>query len=172
MALVVLIGFILTGIVLSIKYREGGPMMLALFGLFAAMIAGLAIDGPVAWATRSKVDMSYNLAALNDGKDTRGSFFLGSGTIDSVPSFMFYAEDGDGYGLRDWPASSSRVVETSGDPHVVYHCDDYGSVPRPFRWTTKMILDDGWGWIDCQHASLTFYVPAGSVKQSYTLDAQ
>jgi hypothetical protein len=172
MALIVFIGFVLTAIFLAIKHREGGPLILIVFGLFAAFIAGLAVDAPVAWATRSNKDISYNLAALNDSKNTRGSFFLGSGTIDSVPSFMFYAEDGDGYVLRSWDASSSRVVETDGKPHVVYHCDDYGTVPRPFRYPVKMILDDGWGWVDCRHASLTFYVPAGSVKQSYTLDAQ
>lgn len=173
MALVVFVLFVIAAIFLAIKHREGSLLGLIVFGLFGALISGLVIDAPVAMATRSSKNVTYNLAALNDGKDTRGSFFLGSGTIDSVPSFMFYAEDGDdGYFLRSWDASASRVVETSGTPRVVYHCDDYSTVPRPFRWSTKMILDDGWGWVDCRHASLTFYVPTGSVRQQYTLDAQ
>lgn len=172
MAFVVAALGILLGIFLAIKNRDGAYIFVCGMAAFAAFFVGILIDGPVAWITRDKVDITYSLAALNDGRKTEGGFFLGSGQIDSVPSFMFYAKDGDGYVLRDWSADSSRVVETDGTPRAVYHCDDYGSVPRPFRWTTKMILDDGWGWIDCGHASVTFYVPPGSVKQSYDLDAQ
>lgn len=172
MALVVAVLGVLFGIVVAIKVRDAGALFISAIALFAAFIVGVVIDAPVAWVTRDKVDISYELAALNDGRSTQGSFFLGSGSIDSVSSFMFYAKEGDGYVLRDWPASSSKVVETDGTPRAVYSCDDYGTVPRPFRWTTKMILDDGWGWIDCQHAFVTFYVPPGSVKQQYDLDAQ
>jgi len=172
MALIVTVLGLIFSIYMMIRHRDSIYFMLVAFSIAAGLITGLVVDAPVAMLTRSHVDVSYNLAALNDGKDTRGSFFLGSGQIDSVPSFMFYAQDGDGYVLRSWDADSSRVVETDGTPRAVYTCDDYGTVPRPFRWTTKMILDDGWGWVDCDHAFVTFYVPHNSIKQQYNLDAQ
>lgn len=172
MAVIVAVLGVLLGIFLAFKNREFSYIMVSAISLFVAFIVGVVIDGPINWAMRDKVDVTYGLAALNDGRKTQGSFFLGSGTIDSVPSFMYYAEDGDGYVLRDWSARSSRVVETTGKPRAVFTCDDYGSVPRPFRYSVKMILDDGWGWVDCRHAFVTFYVPPGSVKQEITLDAQ
>lgn len=166
-ASIIFVGFV----VFAVKEREG---MIAMFGLVAAMMGGLLtaliIDAPVAWIQRDRAEFSYNLGALNDGRSTKGSFFLGSGTIDSVPSFMFYAEDGDGYVLRDWSAAPSRVVETEGKPRVVYNCYDYSDVWLPFRWAPQM-LEDG-SLYDCGHAFVTFYVPPGSVQQQYTLDAQ
>lgn len=163
----IFVGFV----VFAIKEREG---MVAMFGLAAAVIGGLLtaliVDAPVAWVQRDRVDFSYSLGALNDGRETQGSFFLGSGTIDSVPSFMYYVQEGDGYVLRDWPASSSKVVETEGDPKVVYNCYDYSDVWLPFRWAPQMVEDGS--VYDCRHAFVTFYVPPGSVKQQYTLDAQ
>lgn len=171
MAIIVVAICVLTCLFLGVKQRESWYIFPAVMSLFVGLFVGLVIDGPVNWAMREKTDFTYNLATLNDGRETQGSFFLGSGTIDSVPSFMFYEEDGDGYVLRDWPASSSRVVETTGEPHVVYTCDDYSDVPRPFRWTAVMITEDG-DYIDCQHAFVTFYVPPGSVKREVTLDAQ
>lgn len=174
MALIILGLFVLIGVGGAIIYREFGFVLFAAMGFIFALMAGLLIDWPVSWATRDKVDITYELGALNDGRSTKGSFFLGSGSIDSVPSFMYYVKDGDGFVLRDWPARSSKVIETDSTPRVVYRCDDYGTVPRPFRWTTKMMEDSGWvdEWIDCGHAFVTFYVPPGSVKQQYNLDAQ
>lgn len=169
--LIIVFGIIcIGGIVLAIALRDAlcllGGLITALIG---AIFTGLLIDLPVNAIQRDKINETYNLAALNDGKSTEGSFFLGSGTVDSVPSFMFYAKDGDGYVLRSWDAASSRVVETEGAPRVVYTCDDYSSVPAPFKWAAYMILED---YVDCEHASVTFYVPPGSVKQQYTLDAE
>ena len=171
MFVVVLVVVALLTIYFCIKDRSGEPFMFFLFfGLMGSLLTALIIDAPVSWIMRDRAEFSYDLGALNDGRSTQGSFFLGSGTIDSVPSFMYYERDGDGYVLRDWPASSSKVVETKGDPQVVYNCYDYSSVPRPFRWAPQM-MEDG-SVYDCRHAFVTFYVPPGSVQQQYILDAQ
>jgi hypothetical protein len=112
------------------------------------------------------------LVSLADGSSTHGSFFLGSGSVDSEPVFFFYRESDDGsYRLEHRDAEYVSIVETSGVPHMETLCVDYSHLPRWFDW--PLPRSEAPNYSDCRdNDPTTFYVPEGSIKSNYILDAQ
>jgi hypothetical protein len=97
-----------------------------------------------------------NLAVLNDGSRVNGSFFLGSGTIDSDPSFMFYTESDGNYKLKQVYAEDSIVRYSTESPKIEYHS------PKSRFWT----------YWNMNNQYYVFKVPNGSIKYGYELDAK
>lgn len=100
-----------------------------------------------------------NLVAMSDGSSTSGSFFLGSGTIKNDQVYSYYYKDGAGF-KRDYQyADRSTIYYTEGAPRICALDSDHSI------WTYPIIPEyttDGYN----------FYVPAGSIKQDFTLNNQ
>jgi hypothetical protein len=118
-----------------------------------------------------------DLVALADGQSTHGSFFLGSGSVDSDPAFFWYQDDGTGgYKLKSINAYwvTIREIPEGETPHMVQRCDDYSNIPKWVGWPLDISEDEesnSCGDSD-EKSWTTFYVPAGSIKSNYILDAQ
>lgn len=128
----------------------------ALFTLLLGMIFNIAGAG-IAGYHQAKV-AEHSITALQDGSSTRGSFFLGSGRIDSDPVFFYY-ENSDGvYRLKHVFADEASVVESSGPAHVDVYKNKANSelFGLPFSSDT----------------TYRFYVPNGSILRNFTLDAK
>lgn len=104
-----------------------------------------------------ETESTANLAALQDGSSSSGSFFLGSGTYDEHPSFFYYEKSGNEYHLEHIDADLAVVIETSEAPRVEYQ-HEVGD--HPF-WAIPVAGYD----------HVKFYVPEGSVISNYSLDA-
>ncbi len=142
----------------------------AIVTAIAAIAGMLVINLPASIFLKDDVVLEYNLKAMQDGSSTTGSFFLGSGTINDVPSFMYYVEYDDGsVSLESAYASDSVVVETDENPRVTYECEYYGDIPTALIWPVNHFGTDG--DYDCT-GTVTFYVPENSVKSQYVLDAE
>lgn len=116
---------------------------------------------PVAYNAVKVPDVTYSdLATLNDGSGVQGSFFLGSGTINSTAVFMYYTNDNGVYRLNHVDADYATVTYTDGPPRLLYHNTKSGN----HFWALDWFGDD--------YTQYEFQVPAGSVKQSFNLDAQ
>jgi len=111
--------------------------------------------------------VSAPLDTLNDGSSVSGRFFLGSGYIDSEPSFMFYVSDNGSHYLLNVPADSATVRYTSGRPHADLVCR--GSHDSLFTWPLHIHSSP-----DCQRhvRSAIFYVPKDSIVSNYHLDGK
>lgn len=104
------------------------------------------------------------LAVLRDRDGVDGRFFLGSGTISSVPYYFYYEQLSDG-GLRPGKVEIGRGV-------IVYEKD---------REDAEMIVSDWikdfpwWAFIVCLTVTETgdhsyiFNVPTGSVRKGFSL---
>lgn len=139
-------------------YCYGHPGVMAA-GIFAGLIVWFGLASW--WATKipesEKWTVTYNnLAALNDGSSVNGTFFLGGGTIDSDPSYMFYTENGGDYKLRQVYADDAVVRFSKETPKIEYHN------PRSQFWT----------YWNMNNTYYVFKVPEGSIKYSYSLDAK
>lgn len=138
----------------------GAAALGAVCGFFIALFIGLFAYHGTHW----EVTQHTSLVALADGSDTHGSFFLGSGTIDSEPSFTWYQSDGkNSYVRKSIEASESAV-----------HYLPKGVAPY---YTVTNEKKDGsfvrkWGFdtTDPYGEKYDFYVPRGSIVQSYRLD--
>lgn len=111
-----------------------------------------------------------NIYSMGDGlgSEGRGGFFGGFGSIDSEAVFMYYTKDGEYYKLRHVDADRVKIVQTDeGQPRYEKQCgnsaDLAGWLRMPF-WDYDSIICDS-------YSDLTFFVPEGSIKQQFNLDA-
>jgi len=154
---------ILTVIAVFNEYQSDWPEWSAVFFTFfvSALIAFFAA-GAVNFVTYFKVDepvQKYTaIANLSDGSGVSGSFFLGIGSVDSKPVYMYYTDKNGVFELHQLEARRAYVTYTDGRPQVVIHTD---------RSTNKWIsVVPGWDY------TYEFQVPRGSVRANFNLDAQ
>lgn len=134
-----------------------GFFSLLLFGVFGQIYGRGLADYPAERYT--------TLVNLSDGAGVSGSFFLGSGTIDTTPVYMYYAQDNKGrYRLYHVNASQSYVTYTDETPTLVIHGKEMND-----KWYS---LDTGFATPEYADDVYEFRVPRGSIKQNFNLDAQ
>ena len=145
---------------------SGGVALIFYVFVSAVLLVGLS----EIWVEDTPVESE--LASLADGSSVSGSFFLGSGSVESEPVFFFYRQQGNGsFRLEHRDADKVSIVETSSDPRMVTLCVDYSHVPTWFEW--PLFNSSPPTYEDCRDDDpTTFYVPEGSIKSNYILDAQ
>jgi hypothetical protein len=133
--------------------------MATLATIFTPLVGVLILAVTSPFLSYNKVT-TLSLDAISDGTTPKSSFFLGSGYINEEPSFMYYQKDGDAYTLRSIPSRHASIKYTTGDPHVdmLKPCS---SIPG-FRDLCNIL------WAD----DAVFYVPEGSIVNTFTLDAK
>lgn len=159
----------LIGLLGSLTY--GDPiegMFGAIFGTFVGGVLGFLIAlivGAFAYTgTHWEQDAHKSLVSMDDGASIRGSFFLGSGYIDETPSFTWYESDGlNNYVRKDADASVS-TVHYLPEGQVPYYTLEHQEPDDGF------VQDWGWGLAVDGEQRYDFYVPRGSIVQSYRLD--
>lgn len=150
------------------------------YGFFGAAAAALGWSAATVaasiflWAVLSE-DLgparveTEQLQALSVDKSLNGSFFLGSGTVDEEPVFYYYQKNEDGSFFLDYAyAEDVTIVEDSGPPRYDQTCHALLQFwPGDYQpWHAGDISDQA---AQCDRKA-TFYVPEGSVTQSYNLD--
>lgn len=141
-----------------------GLMFGAMFGFLTAMVIGAFSADDPAYRTLPSVP----LESLVDGSDTRGSFFLGSGTINDVAVYTWYEQSGDNaYVQRQADADAATIHFSTEPPHYTKTVRDYGN--KPFFGTWKINISSG---VDEYYTKYDFYVPQGTIKHNYVLDAE
>jgi hypothetical protein len=99
-----------------------------------------------------------------------GQFFLGSGSIDQQPVYSWYEEVGENnFVQRSVAVDYATIHYTDEDPHYVYSKEYHSS--NPDFWQ-KWILNPNGEEIDYFYEHYDFYIPKGSIKPVYELDAK
>lgn len=135
-------------------------------GAFLAPVAVVAFFGSLMYSLpynerephRVTLNSETSLVSLADGQGVRGSFFLGSGSVNSKPAYYFYVSTGPGRFKQDYVyADGVEIVEQEGPAKLKkYDC----------HWNST-------GWqneetrTDCK---IEFVVPNGTVVPGYVLD--
>lgn len=105
------------------------------------------------------------LVSMADGAGVEGHFFLGSGSLDSESVFTWYQTNGDNSYVRksaDAENSTIHYLKDGEKPYYVFSKER--GTPGGFFQPWGLNTTSGWG------AHYDFYVPRGSIIQSYTLD--
>lgn len=130
-----------------------------------AILIGGIIGTAVAFALPAKTEIvktTYNLEALQDNNSVKGSFFLGSGQIDGKMKYVFYYER-DGF---------YKLEQADYEEVKVKYSDEKPKAERFNRKNVKDAFINNFA-IDCNcYQEYIIYVPKGTIKQNYTLDAQ
>mgnify|MGYP003610993582 CR=1 FL=1 len=139
-------------------------IMYFLFGIIGALIGGLIGFG-IAFALPAKTEIvktTYNLEALQDNNSVNGSFFLGTGQIEGEMKYVFYYEK-DGYYKLEQVDYNEVKVKYSNEK------------PKAERFRQKNVKDafiNNFAIGGNYYQEYIIYVPKGTIKQNYSLDAQ
>ena len=130
-----------------------------------ALFIGAIIGTVVAFALPAKTEIvktTYNLEALQDNNSVKGSFFLGSGQIEGKMKYIFYYKM-DGF---------YKLEQADYEEVKVKYSDEKPKAERFNRKNVKDAFINNFA-IDCnRYQEYIIYVPKGTIKQNYTLDAQ
>ena len=131
----------------------------------SAILIGGIIGTAMAFALPAKTEIvktTYNLEALQDNNSVKGSFFLGSGQIEGRMKYVFYYENEGYYKLKQADYSEVNVK----------YSDEKPKAERFNRKNVKDAFINNFA-IDCNYdQEYIIYVPKGTIKQNYSLDAQ
>lgn len=134
------------------------------FGIAGTIFGGL-IGLLIALSLPAKTEIvktTYNLEALQDNNSVNGSFFLGTGQIEGKMKYVFYYEN-DGY---------YKLEQADYEEVKVKYSDKKPKVERFNRNYVKDALINHFAIDLNSYQEYIIYVPKGTIKQDYYLDAQ
>lgn len=142
-----------------------GKSIFSLFVLFLVEMGfgliGLITATAFPVSQELKLEKTIYLENLSDGNSMSGSFFLGCGTIDNVWNYSFYYMEPNGniklQSIKDDGSTKINIFYTKSRPRV-----------NQYRWVETKPWQFG---IASGNIKYEFYIPAGSVKQQFILDA-
>jgi uncharacterized membrane protein YeaQ/YmgE (transglycosylase-associated protein family) len=164
--MIIIIIFIIAGIIIGIIGGINRNSITAgvLFGGWFAMVLGcvgamIAIFIPM--QTEYKCVEVHNIVALQDNRNISGSFFLGCGRVDEHMVYYSYVEENGSFELKKFNVDNSLIRFSNQKPRV----ELWGHLPKKGSIINYFALD-----LPC--TKYIFYVPQGSIKQNFNLDAQ
>jgi hypothetical protein len=163
MLIIISVYFIIVAIIFLSERSFDIALRLAIMpSIFFGLIASALCSGLIPDYTY-KVAKTETLACLQDGNSTSGSFFLGCGTINGTMKYTYYAKDEDGYVLRQEVADEDVKIKYTND---VPHIDKLYPRLKNRSLIAKLTF------FPLASVKTIFYIPQGSIKQDYTLDAK
>lgn len=169
MILVILAGFI--GLVYSVRrsLKDSRHVFVdnffcGLFGFMFGYIAGMLIAFMLPMKLEDQKTI-HSLGALQDNTGVHGSFFLGSGSVDSKQYYSYYSFKNGLYQLEQVEARRSYIRYTNGSPRLVVVkrvADELRDYP-----INAIAMD-----LELGRETYIFEVPTGSIINNYTLDAK
>lgn len=130
--------------------------------IFIAALIGLGIAFILPMKTVTKID-TYNIVSLQDNNSTNGSYFLGTGTIKGEMKYVFYYEENGTYKMKQTDYNNTSIKYSDSVKVEIYRKEE---VKAFINW---FAIDD-----ICSESNMQFiiYVPKGTIKNNYSLDAQ
>jgi hypothetical protein len=162
--------FAIIGIIIGVVSTYDGldyflDFVLYLCTAFLGAVAGMAFGLLVALCLPAKTEIqmtTYKLESLQDNIGASGSFFLGTGQIEGRMIYVFYYEDDGFYRMGQVDYEMAKVKYSSENPRVEEFTKEI--VKGAFINNFAINIADNPEYI--------IYVPKGTIKQNYSLDAQ
>lgn len=129
------------------------------------LFIGAFIGGLIAVALPAKTEQvvtTYELESLQDGSLMSGSFFLGSGVVKDEMKYIFYYEEDGFYKLKQVDYNDAKISYSDGKPRAERY--KFEEVVGPF--INYFALDY------LGEEEYIIYIPKGTIKQDYNLDAK
>jgi hypothetical protein len=162
-ALAVLAAAAILAALATVSYLDGGLGMgiflLIVYSAVAFGILNLAVVLPASYQeSTDSYTKTYSLQALDTGSTVTGRFYLGYGTINGSRTLNYITKDSKGgYHIEQADAEWSTVYEKSDSTRVkVSTYSNYRWWLAPMRFTDFA-------------KTYTFYVPANSILQNYSI---
>lgn len=145
-------------------FKHGVDLAEHFFFTLIALLIGALIGVVVAIVLPAKTEIvktTYNLETLQDNNSVKSSFFLGCGQIDGKMKYVFYYER-DGF---------YKLEQVDYEEVKVKYSDEKPKVERFNRKYVKDAFINNFAFDDNSYQEYIIYVPKGTIRQNYTLDA-
>lgn len=139
-----------------------GKIIATIFIVGFAGLIGLAVAFSLPMKTTTKVD-TYKIVCLQDNNSTNGSFFLGTGLVEGKMKYVFYYEQDGVYKMNQTDYNNTSIKYSDSIKVERYRQEEVKSFINYFAY------DDITSESDME---FIIYVPKGTVKNNYSLDAQ
>lgn len=140
-----------------------------IFRLFCSVLGGAILGFLIGLAIPSKMieeKSTFKLMNLQDGSQVNGHFFLGSGVIEGKMTYAFYYEiDSVNFAMSQIPYDVAKIRYTN-DSTTAY-IEQYQTVDDKNYFLNHFSIDTDYG-----DKRFVIYVPKGTIKSNYNLDAQ
>ena len=135
----------------------------AIFGAIVGFLVALFIGMFVYTDTKWEVTQTTQLINIGDNLGVEGRFFLGSGSIDSEPVYLWYEKSGSNSFVRKTADAEGSTIHYT-DKRPYYTITKEKSAEKGFVHPWGMNTNGAYG------VKYDFYVPKGSIAQEYVLD--
>lgn len=142
------------------EYFSG--LFLIVFTTGLASIFGLGVVICLPMDTVTKVD-TYNIVGLKDNNNVNGDFLLGSGSINGEMKYTFYYEENGFYKMKQIDVNNTSI-KYSNDIKIERYREEATE-----SFINYFAIDD---LENESNMSYIIYIPEGSIKNNYTLDAE
>lgn len=132
------------------------------FAPFVIIIVIAVVVGGCLETERVPSVKHIEIVSMQDNSNITGSFFLGCGSVNSEMMYSFYKKVDDGFKFDTIPVDRATIKYTNDKPHI----DVISSKLKKDSWGNYFSLNI------VQKEKYIIYVPEGTIKMNYTLDAQ
>ncbi len=164
----VFLGIIASIVVIIYKYQAYQNSWWRQFGDFvldsaislvviAFCVFSLNIVGVAATDYRWQTTEQYAIRSINDTTQTRGSAFLGSGSIKDKPVYFYYKEIAPNTFVQEYvDVEDVKIIESDSPPRLRIEQEQSDNIT--------------WSFFTTNGTRYAFFVPKGSVVVNYSLD--
>ena len=109
------------------------------------------------------IDDKFTIVCLQDNSSVSGKFFLGSGNVNGSMKYTFYYNYNNGYKLCQLNTDKTTINYSDSAAIMVQHTNTMVNPKKAFV---------NYFAIDLEDYTYDIYVPKGTIKTNYNLDAQ
>lgn len=137
-------------------------LILIVLSTALASIAGFSVALLLPMDTVTKVD-TYNIVNLKDNNNVSGNLLLGSSSINGEMKYTFYYEENGFYKMKQIDVNNTSIKYSNDIKVERYREKSTESFINYFA------IDDLYSESNMDYI---IYIPEGSIKNNYTLDAE
>lgn len=149
--------------------RDIWPMFVVM--LILGVVGGIVglIFATILPAKTQTVTKSIDIVYIQDNASEEGAFFLGTGGTSSEMNYYFYYEESPGaYKMGRINRRKAKIVYTESDPRIEYS----SLIPADHWWNNFSFCVKCYDDFESCQSRYTIYVPKGSIKRKFHLDAR
>jgi len=159
---IISVAFTLWGVFRDWYFSWGVCVFYGVLAFMIGAVPGIIIASFIPVKTERVVETKH-IQTLQDNSSVSGEFLLGSGRIEGKMKYVFYYESDGGYRMKQVDCSGVLIKSTKSTPKVEIYkkklTDDFINNFGLFTWFERK-------------NKYIIYVPKGTIKHNYNLDAK
>lgn len=169
--MVIIIASVLIGLYLSIKYLWDGvydigdfltSVFMSTCMIIFVFIIGVLVSYLLPMKTEENI-ITYNIVSLRDNNSTKVNYFIGSGQFNGKMKYSFYYKSDGGFKLKEIDYKNATIIYSDSIRVEQFGEKEVDSFINYFAYDN---------FLDEDYMKFKIYIPEGTIKTNFTLDAE